>query len=322
MAADVGSPGGVLGVGIATLDIINRVVAYPPEDAEVRAEGQRCVRGGNCANTLDVLAQLGHRCAWVGVLAGDSGADFIAADFAGRGIDARHALRLPGGATPTSYIALSRATGSRTIVHHRDLPELSAEHFARVPLAGWSWVHFEGRSPAATAQMIARVRRERPDLPISVEIEKPRDGIEALFTGADLVIFARAYVEALSATPEPDPTAWLGRLAARTDARLCLLPWGAAGAYGLASGGADPVLAPAHPPALLRDSLAAGDVFNAAVIDGLLDMGLDAAVTDAGLAALLMRANRLAGFKCARDGLDGLAAAAREAGVIAHRGGA
>lgn len=116
-----------------------------------------------------------------------------------------------------------------------------------------------------------------------------------------------------------DPRRLLRRMAAGTDARLCLLPWGAAGAYGLAAGGAAPVFAPAHPPAQLRDTLAAGDVFNAAVIDGLLAAGggrasLAAATAPEVLTALLARANRLAGRKCARDGLDGLAAAARDAG--------
>lgn len=308
-------PGAVLGVGIATLDIVNSVAEYPAEDAEVRALDQRTVRGGNCANTLDVLAQLDHRCAWVGVLAGDAGGDFIAADLAARGIQHTHARCLAGGATPTSYIALSLATGSRTIIHHRDLPELTAADFHCVPLSGWDWVHFEGRHPAETAQMIARVRRERPTVPVSVEIEKPRAGIEALFKGADVLIFSRAYVQALSAPGEPSPRECLHRLAAQTDAALCLLPWGAQGAYGLARGGAV-VFAPAHPPAVLHDSLAAGDVFNAAIIDGLMASGVRsvADVGSADLRALLERANRLAGCKCGMKGLDGLAAAARGSG--------
>ena len=59
----------ILGVGIATLDIINTVDGYPAEDSEVRAIHQRICRGGNATNTLVVLSQLGHRCAWAGVLA-------------------------------------------------------------------------------------------------------------------------------------------------------------------------------------------------------------------------------------------------------------
>jgi ketohexokinase len=309
-------PARVLGVGIATWDIVNRVAEYPDEDAEVRALGQRTARGGNCANTLDVLAQLDRSCAWVGVLAGDRGAELIAADLDRRGIDRRHAVQMTGGATPTSYITVSRATGSRTIVHHRDLPELTAADFDRVSLDGCAWVHFEGRNPAETARMIARVRRERPGLPVSVEIEKPRHGIGALFAGADVLIFARAYARAVLGDAAAEPSTCLRRLAAATDARLCLLPWGADGAYGLAAGGAEPVFAPAWAPAAVRDSLAAGDVFNAAVIDGLLEWGLQAAATDAGLSALLARANRLAGHKCGRDGLDGLVASARAAGLL------
>jgi ketohexokinase len=314
MSAD--SAGAVLGVGIATLDIVNAVAAYPPEDAEVRAAGQRIARGGNVANTLDVLAQLGRRCAWAGVLAADAGAVRILADLDACGIDHAQAVRVPGGTTPTSYITLSRATGSRTIVHHRDLPELTAADFARVPLAPYGWVHFEGRHPAETAQMLARVRHKQPGLPVSVEIEKRRDGIEALYPGADVLIFARAFVQAASGAAAGDPRAFLAQMAALTDAPLLLLPWGADGAYGLARGAAEPVFAPACPPAALRDSLGAGDVFNAAVIDALLDMGLAAAASPDGLAALLARANRLAGHKCGQHGLAGLATSARAAGLL------
>ncbi len=48
----------ILGVGTATLDLINSVAAYPPEDSEVRASAQRRARGGNCANTLAVRVPL------------------------------------------------------------------------------------------------------------------------------------------------------------------------------------------------------------------------------------------------------------------------
>jgi ketohexokinase len=61
----------ILGIGIATLDIINSVDGYPAEDTEVRALRQQLRRGGNCTNTLAVLSQLGHRCAWGGVLAAE-----------------------------------------------------------------------------------------------------------------------------------------------------------------------------------------------------------------------------------------------------------
>jgi len=288
----------ILGIGIATLDIINQVERYPAEDDELRAQSQRRLRGGNCANTLAVLSELGHSCHWAGTLADDSGAVFIRQDLTARGIDLSAAKTIPGGATPTSYITLSRATGSRTIVHHRDLPELSATDFAQADLGALEWVHFEGRNPNETAQMIARVAAERPGLPISVEIEKPRPGIEALFqlpqSASSVIIIARAFAEQQGAQ---DPETFLQRFAKHAHASLLLLPWGAQGAYALTNE-RDLLFAPAQPPAKVIDTIAAGDVFNAAAIAALLDkQPVD---------QVLKSANALAGHSCGQLGIDGI----------------
>ncbi|MBK5940780.1 hypothetical protein CCR96_16295 [Halochromatium roseum] len=298
----------ILGVGIATLDIINQVERYPAEDDEVRALSQRIARGGNCANTLAVLSELGHACRWAGTLADDSGAALIQQDMTARGIDLDAAQIVPGGATPTSYIRLSRATGSRTIIHYRDLPELTAAEFAGIDLSNVDWVHFEGRNPKETVQMIARVAAERPELPISVEIEKPRPGIEALFQlpapEISLIVVARACAEQQGAH---DPESFLRQFAAQSNANLLILPWGAQGAYALVSG-RDLLFAPAQPPAKIIDTIAAGDVFNAAAIAALLDQQP--------IDQVLQTANALAGHSCGQLGIDGIVESARAAQLI------
>ena len=293
----------ILGVGVATLDLINTVDDYPPEDAEVRASRQRRARGGNCANTLSILADLGHACTWAGTLAEDNGADFIRADLSAHGIDCTQAVHCPGGTTPTSYITLSQATGSRTIVHYRDLPELTAAAFARIPLESLDWVHSEGRNPGETCRILERCRRESPRLPISVELEKPRPGIESLFHGPDLLLIARAFALA-DGGPQiaADPGAWLAAMGQRTDARLLVLGGGAQGAWLLERGGS-PRRVPARPPERVVDTLGAGDTLNAGMIDGLL-RGLEP------LGALTW-AVALAGIKCGRSGLEGLGEAAQ-----------
>jgi ketohexokinase len=294
----------VLGVGIATLDLINEVAIYPAEDDEVRALGQQVRRGGNVTNSLAVLAELGHRCSWAGTLADDSASREILRALEGEGIDTRFRVRCAGGRTPTSCVTLSRATGSRTIVHHRDLPELAAADFTDIDLDSFDWVHFEGRNPSETELMLRDCSTRRPDLPVSLEVEKPRQGIDRLLVGPRVLIFSRAFVLSRGCT---DPIRFLSDQWAKTGAELLVLPWGADGAYGQGRGG--PVrFAPAHRPDHVADTLGAGDVFNAAVIDGLL-AGLD-------LRALLERANRLAGHKCGRQGLGGLVASARRAGLV------
>jgi ketohexokinase len=296
------APRRILGVGVATLDIINEVAAWPAEDDEVRALAQRISRGGNAANSLVVLSQLGHACAFAGTLASDAQSGLILADLHRAGIATIACVRHPGGSTPTSYVALSRATGSRTIIHYRDLPELRAAELADIDLDPFDWVHFEGRNPAETATMIAACRRQRPGLPISLEIEKPRPGVEALMDGPDVLMFSRAYARA-NGFRDPEP--FLAEQRTRTSASRLILSWGEGGSYGL-DGEGGLRHAPSQPPAALVDTLGAGDVLNAAVIDGLL--------AELPLAEILGRANRLAGYKCGRAGLAGLVAEARGTG--------
>ncbi len=294
----------VLGVGVATLDLIHEVSAYPPEDTELRALAQRRTCGGNAVNSLGLLAQLGRSCAWVGTLADDAASDLIRSHLARRGIDASHATRVLGGSTPTSCIAVSRANGSRTIIHYRDLPELDAESFGAVPLEGLDWVHFEGRNPVETLSMIRRVRDEAPAAGLSLELEKSRPGVDALLEGPRVILAGRGFAQARGFT---DAGRFLDDLAERSGAILCVAAWGAEGAFYRERGGNTHRVS-AHEPARVVDTLGAGDVFNAGVIDGLLD-GLSAKEA-------ITRAVRLAGHKCGHTGLDGLAASARAAGFL------
>lgn len=334
----------ILGVGAAALDIVSEVAGYPEEDAEVRALAQSRRLGGNTANTLSVLSQLGHACAWCGILGDDPASEEILAALRGQGIDTKRARRQSSGQAPLSCVTLSRATGSRTIVHYRDLPELTAADFAQVPLAGFAWLHFEGRHPAETGLMLRDAALRRPDLPISLEIEKSRPDIDRLLVGPRVLIFSRAYARGQGFQ---DPAAFLACQWPQTSAELVFLPWGEAGAYGQARQGPlcfapaqttdhipvrapprapeqTPVQAPPRDPAQkpaqaqiqvwvqsqaqaqVSDTLGAGDVFNAALIDGLL-LGL-------ALEPLLARATALAGHKCGRPGLSGLVASARDQG--------
>jgi ketohexokinase len=278
-------------VGIATLDVVSVVARYPAEDAEVRASERHWRRGGNCTNSLAVLAQLGHEAVWVGTVADDADARVLLAAAARERIDTRRRVTCAGGRTPVSHVVRSRETGSRTIVHYRDLPELSAEAFAAVPLQGFDWVHFEGRNVAALRPMLARVR----DFGIrcSLEVEKPREGIEDLFALPDLLFFSRDYALRRGCAGPRD----LLRSVPRRPGQVLVCAWGADGAVALDEAGALHA-SPAFPPAALADTLGAGDAFNAAWVDGTL-RGLS-------VAAALREACRLAGRKCGLDGLDGL----------------
>ena len=275
----------VICVGIATLDLVNQGEQYPAEDSEVRALAQSRRMGGNAANTAVVLAQLGIRAFWVGNLAEST--PIVDQSFSRHGVDASLAVRIPGGVMPTSYILLSEANGSRSIVHYRDLPEYSAEKFLELDLRGFDWVHFEGRAIDQLVPMLWRARG-MCGLPVSLEVEKPRDGIEDLFGQADLLLFSRAYAQAQGFADAPA----LLRSLPQGVAATCT--WGAQGAWAVDQDGRL-LHAAAMPLDSVIDTLGAGDVFNAAMVRALsagrtLEQALQAAVA-------------LASSQCTRQGL-------------------
>lgn len=284
----------ILTVGNATLDIINIVDNYPHEDQEVRAVSQHVTRGGNAANTAVVLTQLGHRCAWAGTLADEPGAEQIRNDLLAHRINLDAVYSVAQGKVPTSYVTLNRLNGSRTIVHYRDLPEYPARRFFDIDLQALDWVHFEGRNLSELEKMMRHVRAQEPNLSISLEVEKPREGIEALFGLADVLMFSREYALRRNAH---SAIAFLENMRDCGLESLISCTWGDAGAYALERSGKIHQ-APAFPPAMVVDTLGAGDVFNAALIDQL--------VREHPPEIALIEAARLAGKKCGLHGLNNL----------------
>ncbi len=292
----------LLGIGNATLDIIHLVDSYPQENDEMRARERYVRRGGNTANTLVVLSQLGIACSWAGMLVDNEDGTLIRDDLLAHGIDTGLCHYAGHGSVPVSTILINTRSGSRTIIHHRDLAEYSARYFESIDLESFDWLHFEGRNVAATRLMLERVRRLRPQVPVSLEIEKPRDGIDSLFAWADVLLFSRGYAEALGYR---DPLSLLYAMQPRCPQAVMFCSWGDAGAAALDRQGK----ASRHEaiiPDKVVDTLGAGDTFNAGIISASLEQ-LDAT-------ASLARACQLAGKKCGQSGFDNLGAAPGDSG--------
>ncbi len=283
----------ILGIGIATLDIINTVDGYPAENSEVRALNQQRRRGGNTTNTLTVLAQQGHRCSWAGVLANEPDAQYIIDDLNYHEIDYHYCHRITGKA-PVSCITLNLSNGSRTIVHYRDLPEFSFQQFSTIDLTPFDWVHFEGRNVEETRKMLERCAAEHPSLPLSLEVEKARPGIDKLFRLADILLFSKAYANHCGFN---DATDFLHFVREQTAHSILVCAWGEQGASAMDAEGSV-YTSHAYPPLRVVDTTGAGDVFNAAIIDGLIQ-SMD-------LKSTLSAACRLAGHKCGIPGISGL----------------
>ena len=170
------------------------------------------------------------------------------------------------GKTPQSQIWLSRQTGSRTIVHYRDLPELSVEAFAAVPVEHYDWLHFEGRNVAQLPQMLAHARENVIDQPISLEIEKVREGLEDCIALVDIVMFSQNYAQTCGFD---DAKSFLQDRQQRHGNVWMTCTWGAQGAWAIDQLG-DVFHAPAPVINQVVDSCGAGDAFNAGLIHALV----------------------------------------------------
>ncbi len=243
---------------------------------------------------LVVLSQLGHQCSWAGTLADDLDSQFILNDLKSYGIETQACHQYTKRKIPTSYVTLSQSNGSRTIVHYRDLPEYLTSDFERIDTAQFDWIHFEGRNVTETGQMLQHLKQQDPQRPTSLEVEKNRDGMDSLFAFPDVILFSKTFSVARG---YGDPASLFSAIRPYNKQALFVCAWGDRGAW-LQEPEGRVVHATAYSPPQIIDTLGAGDVFNAGMINGL----------SRGHAAeeALVDAVHLAGAKCGRVGLEGL----------------
>ncbi len=284
----------ILSIGVAVLDISSRVCGYPEEDDEVRALEQRVSRGGNATNTLVVLSQLDHHCSWAGVIADDLNSVFIREDLGINHVGMEYVSVCNNHKTPVSHITINSETGSRTIVHYSDLPELTLADFKRIDLGRFDWVHFEGRNIGQTENMLMHIKDGFDSLPISLEVEKPRGDIDRLFCFADILLFSRVYARSAGFA---DAQSLLESMHRDYPETLHYCTWGGQGAY-LMNREGKMVHSPASNIPEIVDTVGAGDTFNAGIIHAHL--------ASKGEREGLALACKLAGRKCMQTGFDGL----------------
>jgi len=289
----------ILLIGISTLDIINQVDHYPKEDSEIRAVDQIIRCGGNATNSAIVLQQLGMTPFLLSKLADDTNASLVLAELTRRNIDTSLCPIQKHSVTPTSYITSNTQNGSRSIIHYRNLNELSADDFTGVELSNFDWLHFEARNCQQLEIMLQHARRFNK--PISIELEKNRDGIELIMPYADILLISRPF--AISHGFDNAETC-LKHFSNLFKDKIITCTWGERGAWVYAN------TTITHQAAFNIDkptdthietvieTLGAGDTFNAGFISAIIN--------NASPEQALHFATRLAANKCQQSGFDRL----------------
>ncbi|KAH8839515.1 hypothetical protein MCOR27_004771 [Pyricularia oryzae] len=323
----------IVTVGVCYLDTILSVPHFPEEDSKLRATNVQVRRGGNGANTLEVLQQLLPRCGDqedqrrpslhlmtpLPDLESPETAQVVDSFGIDSPIDLSLCLHRKGiQKTASSYIVRSNATGSRTIVNHNPLSEMEVDEFSQAAETWFSrmqaepsrtWWHFEGRIPKTTSECIRHLRRLWPSVRVSVECEKPgREGLDELAGQADFVFYSRSWAEAKG---YQSPEECLRREAPSTASHV-FVTWGGHGASAMAIKGQDEYhhcdvhVDNGNDDIRVVDTVGAGDTFIAGIL-----FGFACHPDDWDLPRKLRFAVRLATQKVQMDGFGGLTAPAR-----------
>lgn len=256
----------VLGIGNCVLDIILSTDHYPTEDSEMRVSKRNFSTGGNVANSLSVLSQLSHETAICCTLAEDENAKILRRSLQQKRISTEFIQSFIKGETPSSYITLNEANGSRSILHYRDLAETSFDHFAKIEIEDFDWLHFEARNMDNLPGMLNIAKTFLTTQPISLEVEKNRPGIETLIPLANVVFFSKAYALANQFDSAHDLLESMKKTAPQS---TLICSWGEQGAWFCGPNGEVKHQAATLVPQVV-DTLGAGDTFNAGVIHSLL----------------------------------------------------
>ncbi|CAG8151468.1 unnamed protein product [Penicillium olsonii] len=274
----------LVAIGACYIDTILTVPYYPDEDEKLRSSSLCRRRGGNCPNSLEVLGQLlqhgprreGSTLSLICVLpSASSVSSNRIQEGLGDMVEIKNCIYRERFSEPaSSYIIMSQASGSRTIVNYNELPEMRCDEFesaiepfhtaAEVP-----WFHFEvcstrilrvpqmvrhtkdtltlnkGRVPEVTIECIRYIRHRFPEASVSVEIEKPgRPGLQQLAEVADVVIYSKGWALNKGYTTAED---CLRKQMPKTrQASLLCCTWGDDGAAALEPTTGDFAHVPAH----------------------------------------------------------------------------
>ncbi|KAJ6008857.1 hypothetical protein N7499_001097 [Penicillium canescens] len=305
----------LVATGACYFDTILTVPHYPSEDEKLRASTIDRRRGGNCPNTLEVLAQLvpcgpsndESSLNLITVLPSRSSAasqliktglgDHVQLD--------RCIYREQFNEPASSYIIKSQNTGSRTIVNHNELPDMILEEFIIAvedlrKISGQPWFHFEGRMPDVTTECIKYIRDQFPGARISVEVEKPgRPGLQELAGTADVVFYSKGWAQNNGYTSAQECLKLQSLKACQASLLFCT--WGDAGAAAFEKRTGDILHVPAYTEGNMRiaDTIGAGDTFIAGILYGLIYRG-----KDWDFERRLKFANYLAGLKVTQEGFS------------------
>lgn len=258
----------VVGLGLATLDVLVRLEDMPAWDAGTRLNAVRMDGGGPVATALVAAERLGVRTAFFGTAGGDDLADIKVRSLADEGVNLDNLQRYDGPERQVVVVFVRQSTGERVFAPLRDIhtDELRPQGIDRESITSARCLHLDGFSPGA-ARQAARWMKEAGK-PVVFDggqsAGEVSDGKRRLLEYVDILISGAGFAPAVTGRQD----VWEAGIAA-LDAgpRVVVQTVGEDGACVTTPEGRFHV--PAF-PVEVTDTTGAGDVFHGAWIAAML----------------------------------------------------
>jgi sugar/nucleoside kinase (ribokinase family) len=187
------NPPKILSVGLSAVDFVATVDHFPAPDEKMRSIDLLVEGGGNAANTACAMAGLLPKdCSNLLTAVGDDpNGNIIVTGLEDRAVNVI-AENFPGN-SPFSYILShnDEASGenTRTCIHQPSSGDMSIDFVKKIAmttLTDMTAVHFDVRYPTAAVALARECIAKK--VPYSVDVERPREGLEEILQGASVVI--------------------------------------------------------------------------------------------------------------------------------------
>jgi len=182
-----------LGIGLAALDRIMLVERYPRSNEKTEAIDFRICGGGPVANAMVVLAELGMKTAFCGLLGEDEAGEIILQEFAEAGVDTSAVIRRKDFRTPEGYIWVDKTTAERTVVlNRRKERSLTASDLPLTMLKKCRYLLMDGRD--IEANLSAGKAAHEAGGKVVYDLGSIRPRMEELIASADIIITTARFI--------------------------------------------------------------------------------------------------------------------------------
>jgi sulfofructose kinase len=151
----------VVGLGLATLDVLIRLKEMPTWERNSHISGFRFEGGGWVATAMVAAARLGARVGYIGTAGTDEAAELKLRSMVECGIDLRHLVRRTGPEDQVAIVYVHAESGERVFAVVQPGPRypLCLEELDRAYITSADYLHIDGFHPEAALQA-ARWMRE------------------------------------------------------------------------------------------------------------------------------------------------------------------